>query len=318
MGRLKEILAIPEAGIVIMGVSLALVFQAINPAFLGLGNVQSMMRSLAYSGIVGVGLAICLISGIIDLSVGGVVGLSGIVFAKALQADASLALAILLALGIGIFAGLLNSFVIVKMKVTPFIGTISTMWIFRGLASFVSNGFTIYPLPEIATDIGGAMPFGLSWAFIIMAALMILFDILLATTVWGLCVRAVGSDEETAFNTEVNVSWIKISTLLITGVLSASAGVLATMMLGAGAPTLGTGWELIAITACAIGGVSLFGYTGNMIGLFLGLFTLQIIQNGIIVIGISSYFQTVVVGAILLGAMVLEVRRRKTLNLERI
>lgn len=315
---MKQLVAIPEAGIFLVGIGLALLFQTINPFFLDLSNIQAMLRALAYSGIVGIGLAICLITGIIDLSVGGVVGLSGVVFAKAIQADFALVASVLMALGVGVLVGLLNSLVIVKMKVTPFIATISTMYIFRGLASYLSKGFTIYPLTESATRIGGAMPLGLSWAFIIMAILMILFEILMRSTVWGLCVRAVGSDEETAFNTEVNVKQIKISVLLITGVLSASAGILASMMLSAGVPTLGTGWELVAITACAIGGVSLFGYTGTMLGLFAGLFTLQIIQNGIIVIGISSYFQTVVVGAILLGAIVLEVKRRNTLNLERI
>jgi ribose transport system permease protein len=151
-----------------------------------------------------------------------------------------------------------------------------------------------------------------------MIAIMIFFAIMLHSSVWGLCLRAVGSDEETAFNTEVNVTWIKTSALLITGVLSAVAGILTSMMLGAGIPSLGTGWELIAITACAIGGVSLFGYTGNMAGLFLGLFALQIIQNGIIVIGISAYIQNVVVGGILMLAMIVEVRRRRTLNLERV
>lgn len=315
---MKQILAIPEAGIFLVGIGLAVIFQIINPFFLSLSNIQSMLRALAYSGIVGIGLAICLISGIIDLSVGGVVGLAGIVFAKAIQNQGSLALSLFMAFGVGLLAGLLNSLAIVKMKVTPFIATISTMYIFRGLASYISKGYTIYPLSDIAAKIGAAMPLGLSWAFIVMVALMTLFEILMRTTVWGLCVRAVGSDEETAFNTEVNVKQIKMSVLLITGLLSASAGILASMMLSAGVPTLGTGWELVAITACAIGGVSLFGYTGNMFGLFAGLFTLQIIQNGIIVIGISSYFQTVIVGAILLGAIVLEVKRRKTLNLERI
>lgn len=273
---------------------------------------------MSYAGIVSIGLAICLISGTIDLSVGGVVGLSSVVFAKLLQANMGLVPAIAITLCIGIIAGLLNSFVIVKMKVTPFIATLSTMYIFRGMASFISNGFNIYPLSQSALEIGGAMPLGVSWSFIIMIAIMIFFTIMLHSSVWGLCLRAVGSDEETAFNTEVNVTWIKTSALLITGVLSAVAGILTSMMLGAGIPSLGTGWELIAITACAIGGVSLFGYTGNMAGLFLGLFALQIIQNGIIVIGISAYIQNVVVGGILMLAMIVEVRRRRTLNLERV
>jgi ribose transport system permease protein len=315
---LKKILSIPEAGIFLLCIVLILLFQLVNPLFFSLANIQSMLRTMSYAGIVSIGLAICLISGTIDLSVGGVVGLSSVVFAKLLQANMGLVPAIAITLCIGIIAGLLNSFVIVKMKVTPFIATLSTMYIFRGMASFISNGFNIYPLSKSALAIGGAMPLGVSWSFITMIAIMIFFAIMLHSSVWGLCLRAVGSDEETAFNTEVNVTWIKTSALLITGVLSAVAGILTSMMLGAGIPSLGTGWELIAITACAIGGVSLFGYTGNMAGLFLGLFALQIIQNGIIVIGISAYIQNVVVGGILMLAMIVEVRRRRTLNLERV
>lgn len=315
---MKRILSIPEAGIIILCFFLITIFQTINPSFLGLGNVQSMFRSLAYSGIVGVGLAICLICGVIDLSVGAVAGLSGVVFSIILTKGYDITVAILGSLIVGILAGLLNSIMIIWIKITPFIGTISTMYIFRGFASYISDGFTIYPLPQYITKIGNAQPLGISWAFLIMIVFMVIVEILLRTTVWGLSLRATGSDEETARNTEVDVTKTRLSALLITGVLSAIAGIMGTMMLGAGVPTLGTGWEFIAITACAIGGVSLFGYSGNMIGLLFGLLTLQVIQNGIVVIGISPYIQTVVVGSILLTSMMIEVRRRKTLNLERI
>lgn len=315
---MKRILSIPEAGIIILCFFLVTIFQMINPAFLGLGNIQSMFRSLAYGGIIGVGLAICLISGTIDLSVGAVAGLSGVVFSLLLTKGYDIGIAILGSIVIGLFAGFVNSIMIIWIKITPFIGTISTMYIFRGLASYITNGFTIYPIPQYVTKIGNAQPLGISWAFWIMLLLMIIVEILLRTTVWGLCLRATGSDEETARNTEVNVTITRLSALLTASVLAAVAGVFGTMMLGAGVPTLGTGWEFVAITACAIGGVSLFGYSGNMIGLLFGLLTLQVIQNGIVVVGVSPYIQTVVVGLILLFSMTIEVRRRKTLNLERV
>jgi ribose/xylose/arabinose/galactoside ABC-type transport system permease subunit len=128
--------------------------------------------------------------------------------------------------------------------------------------------------------------------------------------------RATGSDYESAESTEVNVKGIQTSALTISGGLAGLAGVLVTTILGAGQPTAGTGWELIAIAGCAIGGVSLFGYDGSMLGLFAGLLTLQVISNGIVTIGIPPYIQNVVIGAILLSSMIIDVRRRRYVNIE--
>jgi ribose transport system permease protein len=151
-----------------------------------------------------------------------------------------------------------------------------------------------------------------------MVLVMAIMGCLLSRTVWGLQVRAVGSDEESARCTEVNVESIRLSVFVITGGLAALAGVMLSLIINSGNATVGTGWELVAVAACAIGGVSLFGYEGSAVGLFTGLLVLQIIQNGIVVIGISPYTQQIVIGAILLAAMVVEVKRRKWLNLERI
>lgn len=214
-------------------------------------------------------------------------------------------------------AGAINSIVIVRFKVSPFIATISAMYIYRGIGNFISSGFTVYPLPANIPAFGSAQPLGLSWPFIILVVIMVVVTIAMAST-WGLCVRAVGSDSEVAFCNEVNVKAIQHSVIIISGGLAGIAGILVTCVLGAGQPYAGTGWELTAIAACAIGGVSLFGYQGNMIGLFMGLFTLQIINNGIVTAGVSVYLQVVTIGIILLVSMVMEAKRRSYLNLERI
>lgn len=307
----------PEAGIVAILILLVVLFQGINGNFLSLANVQGMLRGMAYPGIIAIGMMFCLLSGVIDLSVGATAALSSVVFAIAARDWGwGLVESGVMALGVGAVVGMINGWVVTRLKITPFIMTICMMYAVRGVASWISNGYTVYPLPDGFAKVGVAMPLGISWAFIIMIVFMVVGEWMLRGSVWGLCVRAVGSDREAAACTEVNVGRVHRSVFLLTGVVSAFAGIMVSLILNAGVATAGTGWELVAIAACAIGGVSLFGYEGSFFGLFCGLLVMQVIQNGIVIIGISSYAQNVVVGGILLVSMILEVRRRKFLNLE--
>jgi ribose transport system permease protein len=192
------------------------------------------------------------------------------------------------------------------------------MFIVRGLANYVSNGYSIYPLPEPVATLGHARPLGISIAFVVFVGVLILGHFLLTHTLFGLKTRATGSDREVAICTEVEVDKINLANLLMVSLLAGVAGILIAFLMNAGSPTVGSGWEFSAITACAIGGVSLFGYHGNMFGLFCGLALVQVINNGIVLIGVNPYMQNVVVGGILLFAMVLDVRRRTYLNLDKI
>lgn len=314
---MKRVLSIPEAGIGSILIILIVVFQVLNPVFLTSLNIAGMLRAMAYPGLIAIGMALCLMSGVIDLSVGATAGLASVVFG---YCSVYFGMGIVLSAGAslvcGLIVGLVNGIIVTKAHITPFIMTLCSMYAVRGLAFWISNGYQIYPLPEGYAHIGAVQPLGISWAFIVMLVLMLVAWFFLDRTVWGLTVRATGSDKESAKCTEVNVDRVHISVFAITGVLSALAGVMVSLILNAGSAPAGTGWELLAIAACAIGGVSLFGYEGSYIGLFAGLLTMQVIENGIVVVGVSSYTQTIAVGIILLSAMVMEVRRRRWLNLE--
>jgi len=313
---LKRVISTSEAGIIGVMVLLMVLFQSINPVFLTPLNIAGMLRGMAYPGLVAVGMALCLISGVIDLSVGATAGLASVLFAE--FSGLGIIGAAVLAIAAGLAVGYINGLLITRLRVTAFIATICMMYAVRGLASWISNGYNIYPLPDGFAAIGTAAPLGISWAFIVLITVLVIVGAALKYTVWGLTVRAVGSDEESARCTEVNVEKVRLSVFVITGGLAALAGVMLSLIINSGNATVGTGWELVAVAACAIGGVSLFGYEGSTVGLFVGLFVLQIIQNGIVVVGISPYTQQIVIGAILLAAMVVEVKRRKWLNLERI
>jgi ribose transport system permease protein len=278
-----------------------------------------MMRALSYSGIIAVGMAVCLISGIIDLSVGSTAALSSVIFGTAMKTwGLDLLPAIGIALCLGAAVGAINSYLILKLRISAFIATISMMFVLRGLANWVSNGYTIYPLPAGVLELGSARPIGTSWAFIAFLLVAITADLVLRFSLLGLMLRAVGSDREVAKCTEVNVNQVNTIALVGISVLAALAGVFISFMTNAGSPTVGAGWEFTAITACAIGGVSLFGYHGSIFGLFCGLAVIQVIQNGIVMMGVSPYLQSVVVGAILLAAMYADIKRRTYLDLETI
>lgn len=319
MDTVKRIASYPGAGIFGILVLTTAFFWLCNPVFLSPANIAVMLRVMAYYGIVSVGMALCLISGMIDLSVGGTAGLASVIFAKGMYTwGMAFVPAILLGLLTGVVVGMVNSFIILKLKVTPFIATISMMFVLRGLANWVSNGYSIYPLPEGPSTLGNATPLGVSWAFIAFLVILAVAAYVLSRTVFGLCMRATGSDREVARWTEVPVNTVNTVTFVTVATLAALSGIFLSCMLNSGVPTAGTGWELTAITACAIGGVSLFGYEGSMFGLFCGLALLQVLQNGILMIGVSPYLQVVVVGIVLLISMILDVRRRAYLNLEKL
>jgi ribose transport system permease protein len=293
-----------------------LLFYFINPRFFNLPNIAVMLRASAYTGCVAVGIGFLLMSGQIDISVGAIAGLASIVSSSLMfKLHFPVWLGYAGGLAAGAAAGWISSRVVLKMKVPAFLATIAAMYVFRGMALFISNGYTIYPLPEMVKRIGSDTPLGVSWGFWVFLFIVIIGEYILRTTVWGLKVKATGSDREIAQWTEVDVDNVNTSTFMLCGVLSALAGLLLMSRLNAGDPTIGTGWELSAITAAAIGGVSLFGYDGSIIGVALGVLLIQVIQNGLVVIGASAYLQGVEVGMILATIAIYDVRMRLKLKL---
>jgi len=290
-------------------------FGTLNPRFLSFANLAVLARGMSLMGIVAVGMSICMIGGMVDISVGATAGLSGAIFAMGLSRwGLHPLISIVLALVVGVGFGLLNCTLILKGKANPFVITIATMFVAKGLTTFVTGGITIYPLPDGWSEFGNAQPLGISWIFFIFVALVIIFELSLHT-VWGLELRATGSDRETAYNTEVRTDRITYHSFVIVGALAAIAGILGAIRMNGAQPLLGQGWEFWSLAACAIGGVSIFGYEGSLIGAFIGLATMQVLMNGLVAVGVSPYLQTVAIGAALCLAMVFDARRRQSLDL---
>jgi len=317
MELVKAYLSKPSTGVFLVLVVLTVLFQLGNPDFLSQANIEAILRPMSYVGIIAVGMGLCLMSGVIDLSVGATSAFASVLFSKAMvEWGLSLLPAVMLALLTGAFVGLVNAYIIIKLRVPPFIGTIATQFAVRGLALAWTRGFIVYPLPAGIGNIGMLKPLGVSIGFCIFLIVAVGAWFLLNRTVFGLELKATGSDYEIAKLTEVRYVLVHVVLLMLVGVLASVSGVLLSFVLNGGTPNVGIGWEFTAITACAIGGVSLMGYEGSIEGIILGLLAVYVLQNGVVVIGVSVFMQNVVIGIVLLVAVILDVRRRRYLNLE--
>jgi len=313
----KRCLAKPELSALLMLALLCTVFQAANPAFLSWANIATMLRAMAFPGLIALGMTLCLMAGAIDLSAGAVAGFSASLAAYLMMRQGwSIWSAVAATLVISSLIGLLNCFVIFRLKVMAFISTIGMMYVLKSLGMWVTNGMSIYPIPEVLVNFGKAQPLGVSWAFWILFAGILLVEIALRTTVWGLEVRATGSDRTIARDTEVRVDRVNYSTFLILGILSGLAGILAMCRISAGNPTIGIGWEFQAILACALGGVSLYGYSGSPVGILLGLLLMQVILTGLVEAGASPYLEGAFLGGLLILSLIVDVRKRSILKQE--
>lgn len=289
-------------------VVLSLVFGFVQPNFVSQRNVLTMLRTISYPGIVCVGVALCLIGGTMDLSVGATAGLSATIASSLMLDGHPIWLGVAAALASGVLVGIINATLVLKLRLTTFIATIGMMFAVRGVIYWVSKGFFIYPIPSAVREFGEARPLGVSWAFVVFMALIAIGHYALDHTVWGLCVRATGSDREVARCTEVNVDRIQTQLHIVTSILASVAGLFYMCKIGGGQPTIGTGVELTVIASCVVGGVSLFGYEGSMIAVFLGLLFTQVVTSGVITSGVNVYLQPTAQGIILVAAMVLDAR----------
>jgi ribose transport system permease protein len=302
-----------EAGVIGATIVLVTVFFLAQHAFLSTSNMRSILTAVSYLGIIAVGQTILLVCGEFDLSVGSVAGLSAIVAADAMTRFAlPIPLAILLGILVGAAIGLINGLVVVRLKIPAFIQTLGMLFIAHGLTQVITNGAPIYPLPDGITEFGQAEVIaGLGWSFIFFAVLALLGDAFLRFTAPGRNCYAVGGNDQVARLVGINVGRYKVSAFILTGALAAAAGIFVMANLGSGSTAIGTGWELLVIAGVVVGGVSLFGGVGTVIGGVTGILLLQVVQSGLVVVGVSPNWQTVAVGLIMVAAVGIDVARRR-------
>jgi ribose transport system permease protein len=309
---LRRILAIPELGTLLPLLAFTIFFYALNPVILSSSNVGALLRGMSYVGVIAIGMTFLMISGEIDLSVGSVAGLCAVVSAWLMKsAGWSVFPAVIAGLLTGGLAGLINGLVTVRANVPAFIATLGMMYIARGFNYLVCAGYPIYPLPESVRNFGAADTLGTSWSFVIFIVLIAIFDFILRWSVPGRTVYATGGNKEVARLAGINTDLVKILCFVLTGTMAALGGMQLMFRINVGQPEIGVSWELEVVSAVVIGGVSLFGGVGTIIGTLWGLAIMQVIRSGLVITGVNTHWQTVAIGLIMIVAVLLDLLRRR-------
>ena len=278
--------------------------------FLTVDNLSNLVRQTAVYGIVALGMTFVIISGGIDLSVGSVVGFSGIVVAMMMRGGYSISLSIALSIIVSVCFGLLNGVMIYDGKVPPFIATLGTMAILRGVTMLISNAAMIAGLPKAFLNFSQKTILGIPSLFVVWLIVTIISIFILSKTIFGRNVYAIGSNVEVARLSGINIRVNKYAIYGVCALLSAIAGILMTSRLANGIPTGGTGYELNAIAAAVVGGASLSGAEGTIVGTVLGAIIMATLRNGGNLLGINPFVLQIVIGFLIVGAVFIDQVRK--------
>ena len=291
-------------GAIVVGVCVAMTFA--SPYFLSSGNILALLLGLSVEAIIAVAMTNLMVAGGFDMSVGSIVAFTGAATATLLTAGLPVIIAVLAGLALGAAVGLFNGFIIGKIGINPFVTTLSSLSLFRGLTLFLTRGKNISGLPDAFKGIGQATVLGVQTPIIIAAVLIIVGDFVLRRFRFFRQSYYIGGNERGARLSGINVDRLKILAYTLTGLFAGLAGIVMTSRLGAASMTAGTGLELRVITAVIIGGASLQGGEGTVFGAFLGSLLMALITNALTLLGVDVYWQTFVIGATLLSAVLID------------
>jgi ribose transport system permease protein len=296
-------------------VALCTLITALEPRFLSVGNLASVARQTAVITIMAMGMTVVMVSGGIDLSVGSVTALSGVMGAFAMVAGAPALVGIAVSIATGFVCGLVNGTAVATLRVPPFIVTLGAMGIYRGIALLVTDGKSVIGVPTNFGYLAEGNLFGLVPVPLMVVMLVALgTHFLLTSTLPGRYCYAIGSNIEAARYAGVRVSRYQIAFYALLGALTGLAGSIESARLVTGQPTAGEGYELRVIAAVVIGGGSLSGGQGTVIGTIVGALIMGVLANGANLLGISSFLQQVVIGAVIVLAVTVDEFQRRRLE----
>nr|WP_275898226.1 ribose ABC transporter permease [Halomonas binhaiensis] len=295
-------------GIVIAFVVLCLVLSVVSPYFLGVNNLLNVLRQVSINGVLAIGMTFVILTRGIDLSVGSMMAFSAMVAASfaGAGADYSLILPILLGLGAGLVLGSINGVMVARFAIPPFVMTLGMLSMARGLTYIYNDGMPISSLSSHFLWLGQGTVAGIPVPVLLFATVFILAWFVLRYTTFGRYVYAVGGNPTASRLSGINVRRITFSVYAISGVLCGLAGLMIAARTSAALPQAGVAYELDAIAAVVIGGTSLAGGKGRIIGTLFGVLIIGVINNGLDLLGVSSFYQQLVKGAIIVIAVMLD------------
>ena len=292
-----------------------LIFSQLSPFFFSAENLLNVTLQASITAIIAAGMTFVILTAGIDLSVGSLVAFSGVLTTSLLKINFPLhfvfPIAILGGILFGVLSGGAAGVFVTKFKITPFIVTLALMTIWRGAAFVYTEGRPIWELPDAFSFLGGGRILGVPFPTIIMVVVFVISHIVLTKTKFGRYVYAVGGNLEAARLAGINTKFILISVYIISGVLSAISGILLASRVNSGQPNAGLMYELDVIAAVVVGGTSLFGGRGTIIGTFIGAMLIAVLKNGLNLLNVGSYVQQIVVGIVILLAVLLDQLRQK-------
>lgn len=301
-------------GTILILLFLVAIVSIISPNFLDLNNIMNILQQVSVNGLIALGMTFVILTAGIDLSVGSILALSGMALGMMILSGVNEVLAIIIVLVLGAVLGFVNGTFISKVKLEPFIVTLATMTMFRGITLVISDGI---PAMGVTTDapildfLSQGKIFGIPFPTILFLIVFLILMLILQNTVFGRGVYAIGGNEEVARLSSVPTNKIKTSVYVISGIMSALAGAILTSRLSSSQPTAGTGFELDAIAAVVIGGTSLAGGRGRIFGTLIGVLIIGVINNGLNVMGVSAFYQQFIKGLIILIAVILDRKSNK-------
>lgn len=298
----------PLLGLLLLAAGLSLA----SPHFLTWDNILNIFRQSAVNGLLALGQLLVILTAGIDLSVGSILGLASVVFAMAVKAGWPAPAAMAAALACGLALGLINGFLLTGLKLPhPFVSTLGMMNVARGAALLLSGGFPIPDLPAAARYPGAGSLGPVPLPVVVMLGTFALFGLLLRNTVFGRDVYAVGGNPEASRLAGIPVPARLNAVYGISGLLAGAAAVLLAGRMNAGFPLAGAGAELDSIAAVIIGGASFFGGVGTVSGTLIGALIIAVLRNGLNLLNVSSHWQMIVIGTVIIGAVWVDVLRRR-------
>ncbi|SES92213.1 ABC transporter permease [Thorsellia anophelis] len=310
--NVKDILK--KNGIVLAFLIICILLSFLSPYFMDWGNWTNILRQASINGILAIGMTYVILTGGIDLSVGSILACSGIVTGSLVtgNSDMSIPLAIACGIGVGTALGSINGLLISRFSVPPFVATLGMLSAARGLTKIYNDGKPYSGFIPEFKFIGQGHILNIPIPVIVLIIAIIVFGFILKYTIFGRYIYAVGGNIRSAKTSGIRTRTVIFSTYLISGALAGLAGVLLTARTTAAVPQAGESYELDAIAAVVIGGTSLKGGRGSLIGTVFGVLIISVINNGLDLMGVSSYYQQVVKGLIIVVAVLLDGTRKES------
>lgn len=299
-------------GTIIFFIGLLVFFSIRSPRFMSIANISNILRQISVVGITTVGMTMVIITGGIDLSVGSVVALTSVILAKLLVGGVPIVPAIFATVVAGAILGFINAVLINKINIPPLIATLGTITIYRGMAYITTGGLSVFGFPQEFRVIGQGVIGILPVPVLIQILVYIVGFYILYKTPMGRYIYGIGSNESASYLSGINVKKVKYFVYIISGILGAIAGIVTLSRINSGLPNTATGFELDVVTAVVLGGISVKGGEGHLAGSIIGCLIIGVLSNGMILLGIQEYYQMLVKGIVLIGAVGIDINMRRT------